>query len=31
MTVISCKKDGNAWKLLLTGELEGLAAALQPK
>ena len=28
MTVVSTKKSGAEWKLMLTGELEGLAAAL---
>jgi len=29
VTVISTRKSGDAWKLMLTGELEGLAAGLR--
>ncbi len=31
MKVMSVKKDGEQWKLMLTGEIEGLSSAMQPR
>jgi hypothetical protein len=31
MSVISLRQDGKSWKMLLTGELEGLAASLKAR